>query len=59
MVQRSTKMIYDNAGVAALDVPMLMLQYGRLMGSVELIAVLAGGGLLGGLAAEFTSRRWR
>lgn len=59
MVQRSTKMIYDNAGVAALDVPMLMLQYGKLMGSMELIATLTLGGLLGGMAAEFTNRRWR
>ncbi len=59
MVQRSTKMIYDNAGTAALDVPMLMLQYGRLMGSVELIGILALGGLLGGVAAEFAGRRWK
>ena len=59
MVLRSTKMIYDNAGAAVLDVPMLMLQYGKLMGSVNLIAILAVGGALGGIAAEFVSRRWR
>lgn len=59
MVLRSTKMIYDNAGAAALDVPMLMLHYARLMGSVELIGTLAVGGVLGGIAAEFAGRRWR
>ncbi len=58
MVLRSTKMIYDNAGAAALDVPMLMLQYGKLMGSVELIGILAIGGVFGGIAAEFAGRRW-
>ena len=59
MVLRSTKMIYDNAGAAALDVPMLMLYYGKLMGSAELIGILALGGILGGMATEFAGRRWR
>jgi hypothetical protein len=59
MVLRSTKMIYDNAGVAALDVPMLMFQYGQLMGSAQLIGTLAVGGALGGLLAEFVGKRWR
>lgn len=59
MVRRSTRMIYDNAGDAALDVPMLMLQYGKLMGSVPLIAVLLVGGAIGGLLTEFAGRRWK
>jgi hypothetical protein len=59
MVRRSTRMIYDNAGDAALDVPMLMLQYAGLMGSVPLIAVLALGGAIGGVLTEFAGRRWK
>lgn len=59
MVRRSTRMIYDNAGDAALDVPMLMLQYAGLMGSVRLIAVLALGGAIGGILTEFAGRRWK
>jgi hypothetical protein len=59
MVRRSTRMIYDNAGDAALDVPMLMLQYAGLMGSVPLIAVLAVGGAIGGVLTEFAGRRWK
>ena len=59
MVRRSTRMIYDNAGDAALDVPMLMLQYAGLMGSVPLIAMLAVGGAIGGVLTEFAGRRWK
>jgi hypothetical protein len=59
MVQRSTKMIYDNVGAAVLDVPLLMMQYGRMMWSTEFIGILALGGLLGGIATEFGGRRWR
>ena len=59
MIQRSTKMIYDNVGAAVLDVPMLMLQYGRLLGSNEVIGTLVLGGLLGGMVTEFGGRRWR
>lgn len=59
MVRRSTRMIYDNAGDAALDVPMLMLQYAGLMGSVPLIAILAVGGAIGGVLTEFAGRRWK
>lgn len=59
MILRSTKMTYHDAGEAVLDVPMLMLYYGKLMGSVPFIATLLVGGVLGGLAAEFAARRWR
>lgn len=59
MILRSTKMTYDNAGQAVLDVPMLMLYYGKLMGSAPFIATLIIGGVLGGLAAEYAARRWR
>ncbi len=59
MIMRSTKMTYHDAGEAVLDVPMLMLYYGKLMGSVPFIATLVIGGALGGMAAEFAVKRWR
>lgn len=59
MIMRSTKMTYHDAGEAILDVPMLMLYYGKLMGSAPFVATLILGGVLGGLAAEFAARRWR
>ena len=59
MIMRSTKMTYHDAGEAILDVPMLMLYYGKLMGSMPFIATLVVGGILGGLFAEFAAKRWR
>ena len=59
MVLRSTKMIYKNAGEAVLDVPQLMVQYGKLVASLPVIEVLVIGGILGGLITEFAGRRWR
>ena len=58
MILRSTKMIYHNAGEALLDVPMLMLQYGKLLASAKVAGVLVAGGLIGGFVAEFVGRRW-
>ena len=59
MIMRSTKMIYKNAGEAVLDVPIQMMNYCKVMGSVPLIMVLVIGGIVGGLATEFAGRRWR
>ena len=59
MILRSTKMTYHDAGEAILDVPMLMLGYGKVMGSAPFITILVVGGILGGLAAEFAAKRWR
>ena len=59
MILRSTKMLYHDAGEALLDVPVLMLFYGKVMGSTPFIATLVLGGILGGLAAEFAAKRWR
>ena len=59
MVLRSTRMIYKNAGEAVLDVPLLMVQYGKLVASLPVIEVLVIGGILGGLITEVAGRRWR
>jgi len=58
MVRRSTKMLYDNAGEAVLDVPVLMLHYGRLMADANFLVILFLGGAVGGLLAEWAGRRW-
>ena len=58
MILRSTKQIYRADPVKALlDVPRIMLDYGRLAVAQDVLAVLILGGLLGGLLAEFTARR--
>jgi len=59
MVQRSTKMIYKDVGQAVLDVPIIMLQYAKLLGSVQVIEVLVVGGIIGGLASEVAARKWK
>ncbi len=59
MVIKSTRMSYGDAGEAVLDVPMLMLHYGQLMGSGAVIGTLVVGGALGGMVTEFAKRRWR
>ncbi len=58
MMLRSTRMLYDGPMEALLAVFAIMLEYGRLMGDRSFIGVLALGGILGGLLAEFTGRRW-
>jgi len=58
MIRRSTKMLYDDAGEAALAVPQLMVQYARPMLDANFLITLAVGGIIGGLLAEFASHRW-
>ena len=58
MIRRSTKMLYHDAGEAVLDVPMLMMKYGKLMWAQQVIGALVIGGVLGGLLTEFAGRRW-
>ena len=50
---------YHNLGEAVLDVPMLMLQYGKPAVCAAVIEVLVVGGVLGGIVTEFAGRRWR
>ena len=50
---------YHNLGEAVLDVPMLMLQYGKLAVCAAVIGVLVAGGILGGIVTEFAGRHWR
>lgn len=58
MVNRSTKMLYDDAGEAVLAVFDLMLGYGKLMLDGQFIAVVLLGGLVCGGLTEYVGRRW-
>ena len=59
MLQRSTRQIYrSDAGKALLDVPRIMLEYGKLAVAKEVLIALIVGGVVGGLLAELAARRW-
>lgn len=58
MVQKSYKMVYDGPMEAVLGVFEIMLEYGQMMLVPDVLGVLAVGGVLGGLAAEWAGRRW-
>lgn len=59
MVMQSMKMIYDGPMEAVLDVFDIMLNYGKRLGTMQIIGTLAIGGVLAGCAAEWAGRRWR
>jgi hypothetical protein len=58
MVKKSFKMIYDGPMEAVLAVFEIMMEYGRMMLVPDVLGVLALGGVLGGIAAEWAGRRW-
>jgi hypothetical protein len=59
MIMRSTKQIYRaDPGRALLDIPKIMMEYGRLIGAQEVVIALVVGGVVGGVLAEMTARRW-
>jgi hypothetical protein len=59
MILRSTKMLYDGPMEAILGVFDLMIYYGKMMGDRTFLGVLAVGGMISGLIAEFVGRRWK
>lgn len=59
MLMRSTRQLYrGDPGRAVMDVPVIMMQYGKLLAAQEVLVALVVGGLVGGLLAEFAARRW-
>ena len=59
MLRKSVHQMYRGDPFAAvLDVPDLMYQYGRYMLYQDVLVVLAVGGILGGILAEYAARRW-
>lgn len=58
MVRKSTRMMYDGPMDAVLGIFEMMLEYGALLRHPATPAVLLGGGVLGGIMAEWIGRRW-
>ena len=59
MVLLSMKLRYDGPMEAVLAVFDIMLDRARLLADPRVLAVLFGGGILGGAVSEFAARRWR
>lgn len=58
MILRSTKLRYDGPMEALTAALALMLEYGRLMLTPEVLGTLLVGGLLGGVLTEWAAKRW-
>lgn len=58
MVKRSTKMRYDGPMEAVTAAFGLMLDYGRLLLTPEIIATVLIGGAIGGAVTEWAGKRW-
>lgn len=58
MIQRSMRMLYKGPMEALLGVFDLMLKYGLVMLDLHFLGLLALGGAVGGILAEFAGRRW-
>lgn len=59
MLVRSTKQVYrGDPGRALLDVPQIMLQFGKLVVAQDVLVALVVGGVVAGLLAEYAARRW-
>ena len=59
MIDRSLDMLYDGPVEAVLGVFQLMVELGEKVATPEVLTVLAVGGVFGGVAAEWASRRWK
>jgi hypothetical protein len=59
MVLESMKMRYDGPMEAVVATFGIMIDYGALLAQSQVIAVLAVGGIIGGLLAEAVGRRWK
>lgn len=59
MVRKAFKKRYGDSPMEALaDIFALALQHGQLMLTPQVLGVLAVGGIIGGLCAEWANRRW-
>ena len=59
MVRLSLKKRYDGPMEALVSVFGIMIEYGKALGDVQVLAILLIGGMIGGFLAEFAGRRWR
>lgn len=59
MIVRSTRQIYRaDPFKAVMDVPNIMLEYGRLILAQDVLIALIVGGMVAGILAEMAARRW-
>jgi len=58
MLLKSLRKIYHGATEAVLDILPLMLAYGKLMLTPQVLGILVLGCLLAGVFAEWVARRW-
>lgn len=59
MIKRSMQGLYNGPVDALQDVFDLMLRHGQVILNLDVIAVIAIGGIVSGLVAEWASRNWR
>ncbi len=59
MVRMSLKKRYDGPMEALVASFGIMIDYGKCLGDVQVLAILLFGGMIGGFLAEFAGRRWR
>ncbi len=59
MIMQSTKMVYDGPMDAVLGIFDFMMENGQAMLTAGVLGILGVGGVLGGIAAEWASRKWR
>lgn len=58
MLRQSTRLRYDGVMEALLGAMSLFLDFARLMLTPQVLGVALIGGIIGGLIAEWVSRRW-
>ncbi|EPX80247.1 TrgA family protein [Litoreibacter arenae] len=58
MIKKSRRLQYDGPMEALVDVFAIMLEYGVLLLNPMVLAVLVGGGVIGGLASEWAHRKF-
>jgi hypothetical protein len=59
MIQRALDMLYNGPVEAVLGIFQLMFELSQKVATPEVLTALVVGGVFGGAAAEWASRRWR
>lgn len=58
MIERSTRLYYDGPFEALQDMAILMLGYGQLAATVEIVGTMFLGSILAGWITDFFAQRW-
>ncbi|MGV8955863.1 MAG: TrgA family protein [Cypionkella sp.] len=59
MIRKSMRMMYDGPMDAVLGIFDVMIEQGKQMGQVDVLAILGVGGAVGGIVTRWAGRRWR